>query len=68
MMLGEAAAAKLNAIPLSDNTVQRRISDMASDVKEQVLNGVRESPFFSIQLDESTDVANCAINGVCALY
>jgi hypothetical protein len=60
MMLGEAAAAKLNAIPLSDNTVQRRISDMASDVKEQVLNGVRESPFFSIQLDESTDVANCA--------
>ena len=60
VMLGAAAVAKLNAIPLSDNTVQRRISDMASDVKEQVLNGVHESPFFSIQLDESTDVANCA--------
>lgn len=33
---------------------------MAVDVKEQVLNAIRESPFFSIQLDESTDVANCA--------
>ncbi|KAF7643440.1 hypothetical protein LDENG_00239380 [Lucifuga dentata] len=59
-MIGEAAATKLNTIPLSDNTIQRRISDMASDVKEQVLDNIRESPFFSIQLDESTDVANCA--------
>lgn len=60
VMMGEAAAAKLNVIPLSDNTVQRRISDMALDVKEQVLDGIRESPYFSIQIDESTDVANCA--------
>ena len=45
VMLGEAAAAKPDAIPLSDNTVQRHNSDMASDVKEQVLNGVSESPF-----------------------
>ncbi|XP_056243076.1 zinc finger BED domain-containing protein 5 [Seriola aureovittata] len=59
-MIGEAAAAKLDAIPMSDNTIQRHISDMADDVKEQVLDAIRESPFFSIQLDESTDVANCA--------
>ncbi|XP_022597516.1 zinc finger BED domain-containing protein 5-like [Seriola dumerili] len=60
-MMGEAAAAaKLDAIPMSDNTIQRRISDMAADVKEQVLDTICESPFFSIQLDESTDVANCA--------
>ncbi|XP_053170201.1 zinc finger BED domain-containing protein 5-like [Scomber japonicus] len=60
VMMGEAAAAKLDAIPMSDNTIQRRISDMAADVKEQVLDAIRDSPFFSIQLDESTDVANCA--------
>ncbi|KAJ8001210.1 hypothetical protein DPEC_G00191970 [Dallia pectoralis] len=59
-MLGEAAAAKLDAIPISDNTIQRRISDVACDVKEQVLDSVRESPFHAIQLDESTDVAHCA--------
>lgn len=54
----EAAAAKFNVIPLSDNTVQRHISEMIS-VKEQVLDGIRESPYFSIQIEESTDVANC---------
>lgn len=59
-MMGETATAKLNVIPLSDNTVQRCISDMALDVKEQVLDGIRESPYFSIQIDQSTDVANCA--------
>ncbi|KAM3835905.1 zinc finger BED domain-containing protein 5-like [Diretmus argenteus] len=58
--MSEAAAAKLDVIPMSDNTIQRRISDMAADVKEQVLDAIRESHFFSIQLDESTDVANCA--------
>jgi len=59
-MIREAAAAKLNAIPMSDSTMQRCISDMASDVKEQVLYNVRKRLFFSIQLDESTDVASCA--------
>lgn len=33
---------------------------MGSDVKQQVLDSVRESHSFSIQLDETTDVANCA--------
>ena len=60
VMLGEAAAAKLDTIPVSDNTIQRRISDMAYDVKEQVVNSVRKSPIHAIQLDESTDVAYCA--------
>ena len=60
VILGEAAAAKLDAIHISDNTIQRRISDMACDVKKQVLDGVCESPFHAIQLDESTDVAHCA--------
>ncbi|XP_062254936.1 zinc finger BED domain-containing protein 5 [Platichthys flesus] len=60
VMLGEAAAAKLDTIPVSDNTIQRRISDMAYDVKEQVVNSVRKSPIHAIQLDESTDVAHCA--------
>lgn len=50
-MMGEvaaAAAARLNLIPVSDNTIQRRITDMASEVKEHLLDGVHESSFFSI--------------------
>lgn len=47
-------------IPISDITIQRRISDVAYDVKQQVLDGVHESPFYAIQRDESADVAHCA--------
>ncbi|XP_051576458.1 uncharacterized protein LOC127453804 [Myxocyprinus asiaticus] len=57
---GEAAASKLDSVPLADNTVGRRISDMAQDVKEQVLDSIRHSPFFALQIDESTDVAICS--------
>ena len=43
---------------LSNNTVQRRIADMSTNIKEQVVKEIRSAPFglFSIQLDESTDV------------
>lgn len=58
VMTGEAA--KLNLIPMTDNDIQCCSSDTASDVTEQLLDCDCESPFFSIQLDESTDVANCA--------
>ncbi len=50
VMLGEAAASKIDSVPLSDSTISRRISDMAQDVKEQVLDSVRHSPFFALQM------------------
>lgn len=59
-LLGEEAARKIDTVPLSDNTVCRRISDMAEDVTEQLLEQVKDSPCFALQLDESTDVANAA--------
>ncbi len=59
MMLGEAAASKINSVPLSD-TISRCILDMAQDVKEQVLDSIRHSPFFALQIDQPTDVASCA--------
>ena len=33
---------------------------MAIDVKEQVIEKNHSSPFFAIQLDESTDIARCS--------
>ncbi|XP_072391924.1 zinc finger BED domain-containing protein 5-like [Diabrotica undecimpunctata] len=59
-MLSEASAKKLELISLSNNTVQRWIDSMASNVKNKVINHVKSSDFFSIQLDESTDVTNYA--------
>ncbi|XP_072389301.1 protein FAM200C-like [Diabrotica undecimpunctata] len=38
---------KLSQIPLSDNTMKRRIGDMAEDIQNQVIDAVKQSPFFS---------------------
>ena len=34
---------------------------MADDIENQVIKMVKNSPFYSIQLDESTDVSNKAL-------
>lgn len=60
LILGEASAKKMRQVALSNNTIQRRISKMSIDVKEQVLTEIKSSPLFSFQLDESTDVSSCS--------
>jgi len=50
----------LNALSLSDNTVQRRISLISEDVKDQVIDQLRSAGPFALQQDESTDVSSCA--------
>uniref|UniRef100_A0A3B4U0T5 HAT C-terminal dimerisation domain-containing protein n=1 Tax=Seriola dumerili TaxID=41447 RepID=A0A3B4U0T5_SERDU len=60
-MIGEAAAKKLLTIPLSNDTVSHRIADMTSDIQQQLLERIKSSTFFSLQMDESTDVTNAAL-------
>ena len=57
IMIGEKERKLLDSIPLSASTVKRRISDMSNDVLEQTVSQVNASPFYAIQLDESTDIA-----------
>jgi hypothetical protein len=48
-------------IPLSNNTIYSRISDMSTNILEQVLAELDLSPFlFSMQLDESTNISQCS--------
>ena len=53
------AAAKLETVSLSNNTVKNQIEEMFIDIADQVISGVKDSKFgFSMQLDESTDITN----------
>ncbi|KAK1339678.1 hypothetical protein QTO34_018232 [Cnephaeus nilssonii] len=62
VMIGDEFVMKLSAISLSNDTVCRRIDDMSADILDQVIQEIKSAPLpiFSIQLDESTDVANCS--------
>ena len=52
---------KLKAIPLSNDTIKCRINDVSNNILEQVMEELKASPFpFSMQLDESTYVSQCA--------
>ena len=59
-MIGTEAVNKLNALSVSDNIVQRRIVDMADNIKSQMVEQIKDSPIICLQLDESTDVSSYA--------
>ena len=56
-MIDKKAADVLKTVPLSNNTVCGRINDMGLDIIEQVVDRLKESCTFALQLDESTDVS-----------
>eukprot|EP00102_Acyrthosiphon_pisum_P010115 XP_008178283.1 PREDICTED: zinc finger BED domain-containing protein 5-like [Acyrthosiphon pisum] len=59
---------KLNGIPLLNDTVSRRIKGISNDIEETLLKYINDSQLFSIQVDESTDVAQLAVLLVIARY
>ena len=59
IMLGTAAKDKLSLVPLSNDIVKNRIDGISEDILHQVVADLRASHTkFSLQLDETTDVAN----------
>ncbi|XP_038162410.1 SCAN domain-containing protein 3-like [Cyprinodon tularosa] len=57
-MLDKKSADTLKTVPLSNDTVCRRIDHMGTDIVEQVVEKLGDS--FSLQMDESTDVSGNA--------
>ncbi len=59
--LGDKTAAdKIKTVPLSNDTVSRRIDKMRTDIVEQLVDKLRTGESFSLQLDESVDVSGQA--------
>jgi hypothetical protein len=60
-MLGEPVAKKVAQVPLSNDITARRIHDLAHDTEDQIIKQIKLAKYFSLQLDECTDVANMAV-------
>ena len=52
-MIGESVAQKLKVVPLSSNTICRRIEKISDDINDQLIAKMRGNEF-SLQLDEAT--------------
>ncbi|XP_045483145.1 zinc finger BED domain-containing protein 5-like [Harmonia axyridis] len=54
IMVGESAGKLISKVPLSNNTISRRIHDIADDLNYQLIEKMK-SKDFGLQLDEATD-------------
>ena len=59
-MFRPEAEEKIRQIPLSNDTIRRRICDMSTDIQDTVISSVKQSKMFTMQVDESTDISGKA--------
>ena len=55
-------------VPLLASTITRRIDVIAEDTEAQLLERINESPWYAVQVDDSTDVDNKATMLVFVSY
>jgi hypothetical protein len=60
-VLGDVAAKKISTVSLSNDTVTRRIDSLSSDMETQLIERLKKTKTFALQIDESTDISNSAI-------
>lgn len=60
IMISKEAANNLNLISLSNDTIKKRIDSLSGNIKELLLR-INECDYFSLQLDESSDITNKSI-------
>ncbi|GFT20206.1 SCAN domain-containing protein 3 [Trichonephila clavipes] len=55
-LLGEPAVEKIAHVPLLADSVTKRIEEIAEDVEAQMFKRINASPWYALQVDESTDI------------
>ena len=60
-IFGPSAVDKINSIPLSNDTIRRRIEKLSENVESQLIEKIKDSTVFAIQIDESCDISKKAI-------
>ncbi|XP_023226698.1 zinc finger BED domain-containing protein 5-like [Centruroides sculpturatus] len=60
IVLGSEAASEISKIPLSADTISRRVIEMSSDIEDIMKEKIKSSGKFSLQIDESTDISGHA--------
>jgi hypothetical protein len=59
-MFGNKLLKYIDLIPISNDSVGRTLHDMAGNVESQLIEKVKKSPYYALQIDETTDVTNYA--------
>lgn len=59
-MISQEAAKEIGKIPASADTISRRINDISSDIESTLIEKLRLSEVFALQVDESTDISGHA--------
>ncbi|KAG8506905.1 Zinc finger MYM-type protein 6 [Galemys pyrenaicus] len=60
-VLGSSAGDKMKTIPLSNNIIGHRIDELSADIEDQLIQKVRESKWFALQIDESSEISNTTL-------
>jgi len=56
-MIGEQAEKEITKIPISNNTISKRICSMSEDFEQQVLKHMKSGEICALKVDESTDIS-----------
>ncbi|GBL97534.1 Zinc finger BED domain-containing protein 5 [Araneus ventricosus] len=67
-VLDESYSKQVESVSLSNNTVKKRINDIADDIELELISRLQACNAYALQLDESTDVAGLAILLVFVRY